>query len=119
MTNEKKQICTDRRHLLARLVVGSAAGLALAACGGGGGDSSSKGSHDLRAALDRLQPGMNLEQIIAAVGWPPNDGGSADWDDGDEWLMVTYNYGVNGNPDSQITAALYHGPGGDIRRSYI
>ena len=92
--------------------------LSLSACGGGGGGSSEGGSHDLRAALDRLQPGMSLEQVIAAVGWAPNDG-SSDWDDGDEWLNVTIVSGVNGNPGPQITHAYYHGPEGDVRRSYI
>ena len=119
MTNKEEQTSMDRRRMVVKLMLGSFAGLAVAACGGGGGSgSSSEGSHDLRAALDRLQPGMNLEQVIAAVGWAPNDG-SPDWDDGDEWLNVTINVGINGNPDTQITAAQWHGSSGDIRRSYI
>lgn len=119
MTNEKKQMSMDRRRMLAKLVLGSAAGLVGAACGGGSGGNSSEGSHDLRAALDRLQPGMTLAQVIAAVGWEPNDlGGIADWQDGDEWLHVTVN-SLDGSGVLIITAAHWHRGSENIDRAYV
>lgn len=116
MTNEKEQVSMDRRRMVARLMLGSLAGLAVVACGGGG-SSSNEGSHDLRAALDRLRPGMTREQVIAAVGWEPNDGISS-WDDGDEWLMVAVN-SLDGSDTLIITGAHWHRFSENIERSYI
>ena len=116
MTIERKKMNADRRRLLVNLMFGGTVGLALTACGGGG-SSSNEGSHDLRAALDRLRPGMTREQVIAAVGWEPNDGISS-WDDGDEWLMVAVN-SLDGSDTLIITGAHWHRFSENIERSYI
>lgn len=67
-------ILLSRRRLLGRLALGGSAALALAACGGGGGGDGETDSRDLKAAFERLKPGMTWEEAIAAVGWQPNDG---------------------------------------------
>ncbi|MGM9427116.1 hypothetical protein [Hydrogenophaga sp. MI9] len=73
----------------------------------------------MRAALDRLQPGMTLAQVIAAVGWEPNDlGGIADWQDGDEWLHVSVN-SLDGSGVLIITAAHWHRVSENIDRAYV
>lgn len=103
--------CQNRRHFC-RLVFGGASALILSACGGGGEDSDD--SRNLRAALDRLQPGMTEDEVLAAVGWPPNDAGA--WDNGEEYLRVTVNL-IDGA--LIITGANYFKGSENISRAYI
>lgn len=93
----------NRRRILHWAIGSSMAGI-LIACGGGGGDDSDD-SQDLRAAIDRLQPGMNTDEVIAAVGWPPNNG-PTHWENSSGFLHVQ----MNGLPGEEIiTGALYDG----------
>ena len=72
-TLETGPVAVEKRRRALRWTIGGLVAGFLVACGGsGGGDSDD--SRDLRAAFDRLKPGMTLEDVIAAVGWPPNDG---------------------------------------------
>ena len=115
MTNEEKQMSMDRRRMLAKLVLGGAAGLVAAACGGGGGDSKDE-SIDLRAALDRLHAGMTFEDVVAAVGAPPNDG-PAQWDSGDQVLHVSFGAGTLDTP--LISSAYWFNGSNNQSRVYV
>ncbi|OAD41743.1 hypothetical protein LPB72_10530 [Hydrogenophaga crassostreae] len=72
---------------MGHVVLGGAAALVLSACGGGG--DSSTNSKDLVVALDRLEPGMTIEEAIAAIGWPANAGDRAWTDSGNQLLLFT------------------------------
>ncbi|MGM9427115.1 hypothetical protein ACS5NL_13005 [Hydrogenophaga sp. MI9] len=115
MANENNKMSVGRRSLLANLMLAGTAGLALSACGGGGGGSDD--SRNLRAAFERLKPGMTYEQVISAVGWAPNED-SITWDNGEEYLIVTFaNYYNDGI--WVITTAVWGGGGRSERRSYV
>jgi hypothetical protein len=104
----------SRRLLMGQVFLGGAAALVLSACGGGGGGTDD--SRNLRAALDRLNSGMNIAQIIAAVGWEPNDGQTS-WDNGEEWLLVTTRP-TDDYTDNVISGAIWHMGSARIQRSY-
>jgi hypothetical protein len=103
----------SRRLLIGQVVLGGAAALALSACGGGGGTDDSR---NLRVALDRLKSGMNKAQVIAAVGWEPNDGATT-WDNGEEWLKVTLRP-TDDFTDHVISGAVWTKGAASIDRSY-
>lgn len=118
MTLSKKEVSPSQRRQVFRLGAGLGLGTLLAACGGGGGDSDSDDSRNLRAALDRLKAGMNEEEIVAAVGWQPNDG-YLDWASGDEWLSVLA-YTISGNNRGPIIHNATYIKGVEaIRRNYL
>ena len=102
----------SRRRLMGQVVLGGAAALVLSACGGGGTDDS----RNLRVALDRLKSGMNKAQVIAAVGWEPNDGATT-WDNGEEWLKVTLRP-TDDFTDHVISGAVWTKGAASIDRSY-
>ena len=103
----------SRRRLMGH-VLGGASALVLTACGGGGGGTDD--SRNLRAALDRLKSGMNKAQVIAAVGWEPNDGATT-WDNGEEWLKVTLRP-TDDFTDHVISGAVWTKGASSIDRAY-
>jgi hypothetical protein len=118
MTLSEKEISPSHSREVFSIGTGLGLGALLAACGGGGGGSDSDDSRNLRAALDRLKIGMNEDEIIAAVGWPPNDG-YLTWDSGDEWLTVNAYAVPNSGRSPVITSAGYTKGSVTIQRSYI
>lgn len=72
MSAKRTESLWTRRNLLVRVAFGSAAGLALAACGGGGGDDSSEDAQALVDAFARLENGMNAADVEALVGFKAN-----------------------------------------------
>ncbi len=110
-------ILLSRRRLLGRLALGGSAALALAACGGGGGGDSETDSRDLRAAFDRLKPGMTWEEAIAAVGWQPNDGNNA-WANGGYLLLAGLGTKSLGDRTLYLETALLSGNGFRETRYY-
>lgn len=81
----------NRRRLLGRLALGGTVSLVLAACGGGGGDDDGA-ALDLRAAYDRVQEGMDHEEVNKAVGGAPIDVSdvSRGWSSGNQRLYVDF-----------------------------
>lgn len=74
MSAVKAESLWTRRKMLARVALGSTAGLILAACGGGGGgDDSSGDARALRNAFANLREGMKWTDVEALVGFPAND----------------------------------------------
>ncbi len=74
MNAMKNQLLWTRRKMLARVALGSAAGLGLVACGGGGGgDDSSGDAQALRNAYANLREGMIWTDVEALVGFSAND----------------------------------------------
>lgn len=82
----------NRRRLLSRLALGGTAALVLAACGGGGGGDDDGAALDLRAAYDRVQEGMDHEEVNKAVGGTPLDVSdfSRVWRSGNQSLYVSF-----------------------------
>jgi hypothetical protein len=79
--NAKKTVSLwTRRSILAKGVLGSAAGLILAACGGGGGGESSSGdAQALRDAFEKLNNGMVWTDVESLVGFHANNQRSDTW----------------------------------------
>lgn len=113
-TMETGPVAVEQRRQALRWTLGALVAGLLVACGGGGGGESDD-SQDLRAAIDRLQPGMNTDEVIAAVGWPPNDGPTY-WMNSTGYLQVSMNSIDGGEP--QITSAIYDGSE-RVQRGYI
>lgn len=105
------------RRAAIRLTLASVLALGLSACGGGG-DDSSEDSKDLRAALDRLQAGMTYDEVVAAVGWQPNEGPD-NWSHDGRLLMVTFQTPANAS-ERRIAVAVLAGRAGEpeIHRRY-
>ena len=82
MNATKTESLWTRRKMLARVALGSTAGLILAACGGGGGgDNSSGDAQALVDAFAKLENGMIWTDVERLVGFPANDVR------GDTWLI--------------------------------
>jgi hypothetical protein len=74
MSAKRTESLWTRRKMLTRVALGSAAGMALVACGGGGGgDDSSGKTQALRNAYANLRDGMTVADVEALVGFPAND----------------------------------------------
>lgn len=74
MSAKRTESLWTRRKMLVRVALGSAAGVALAACGGGGGgDDSSQSPQALRNAYANLRDGMTVTDVEGLVGFPAND----------------------------------------------
>lgn len=105
------------RRAAIRLTLAGALAVCLSACGGGGGGSdSSDDSRDLRAALDRLKAGMTYEEVVAAVGWEPNETRNV-WSHDGLQLQVIFGVPYNGDVERIETARL-SGRGDSIDRDY-
>lgn len=104
------------RRAAMRLTLAGVIAAGLTACGGGGGGDSSDDAKDLRAAIDRLKAGMTYEEVVAAVGWAPNEGRNG-W--GHDGLLLHVGFGTPPNGSEQLieTAAL-SGKGNEIYRHY-
>jgi hypothetical protein len=73
MSYQMADLNLQRRKALARLILGGASVLTLAACGGGGGgDSNSDRVEALKAAYYKLEDGMVWTDAEALVGFPAN-----------------------------------------------
>lgn len=73
MSSQMSDLNSQRRKVLARLVLGGASALALSACGGGGGgDSASEKEEALKAAYYKLEDRMVWTDVEALVGFPAN-----------------------------------------------
>lgn len=107
------------RRAAIRVTLGAVLAVGLSACGGGGGgDDSSDDSRDLRAALDRLQAGMTYDEVVAAVGWEPNEGPD-NWSHDGRLLMVTFQTPANASERRIAVAVLAGRPGeSEIHRRY-
>ncbi len=104
------------RRAVMRLTLAGVLAVGLSACGGGGGgDDSSDDSKDLRAALDRLEAGMTYGEVVAAVGWAPNQGPD-NWSHDGRLLMVSFQTPANAS-ERRIATAVLAGRGG--RQKYI
>ena len=79
-----------QRRQLGRMALGAVALWGLAACGGGGGDSNK--ALNLREAYDRVEGGMNHEQVKNAVGAERTGGTlmTEYWQNDSEMLTVNY-----------------------------
>lgn len=107
------------RRAVMRLTLAGVLAVGLAACGGGGGGGdSSDDSRDLRAALDRLEAGMTYDEVVAAVGWAPNQGPD-NWSYDGRLLMVSFQTPANANERRIATAVLVgRGEEAEIHRRY-
>ncbi|MDQ7744268.1 hypothetical protein [Hydrogenophaga pseudoflava] len=107
------------RRVALKLTLAGVLAAGLSACGGGGGgDESSEDSKDLRAALDRLQAGMTYDEVVAAVGWEPNEGPD-NWSHDGRLLMVTFQTPANASERRIAVAVLAGRPGeSEIHRRY-
>lgn len=116
-SNEVKAVkhWAGRRAAMRLTLVGVVA-IGLTACGGGGGDDSSEDSKDLRAAIDRLKAGMTYEEVVAAVGWEPNQNRNV-WAHDGRSLQVIFRTPYNGNVPL-IESARLSGSGEVIDRGY-
>lgn len=104
------------RRVALKLALAGVLATGLSACGGGGGDDSSDDSRDLRAALDRLKAGMTYEEVVAAVGWEPNETRNV-WSHDGLQLQVIFGVPYNGDVERIETARL-SGRGDSIDRDY-
>ena len=105
------------RRAVMRLTLTGVLAVGLAACGGGGGGGdSSDDSRDLRAALDRLEAGMTYDEVVAAVGWEPNETRNV-WSHDGLQLQVIFGVPYNGDVERIETARL-SGRGDSIDRDY-
>lgn len=105
------------RRAVMRLTLAGVLAAGLSACGGGGGgDDSSDDSKDLRAALDRLEAGMTYDEVVAAVGWEPNETRNV-WSHDGLQLQVIFGVPYNGDVERIETARL-SGRGDSIDRDY-
>lgn len=84
------------RRAAMRLTLTGVIAAGLTACGGGGGGDSSDDPKDLRAAIDRLKAGMTYEEVVAAVGWEPNQNRNV-WAHDGRSLQVIFRTPYNGN----------------------
>ena len=74
MSSQISDLNSQRRKVLARLILGGASVLTLAACGGGGGgDSNSDKKEALKSAYSKLEKGMDWTDVEALVGFPANN----------------------------------------------
>lgn len=103
------------RRAAMRLTVAGVIAAGLTACGGGGGDSS-EDPKDLRAAIDRLKAGMTYEEVVAAVGWEPNQNRNV-WAHDDLSLQVEFRFAPNQSV-ARIETARLSGRGDSIDRDY-
>ena len=72
MSSQISDLNSQRRKVLARLILSGASALALSACGGGGGDSASEKEEALKAAYYKLEDRMVWTDVEALVGFPAN-----------------------------------------------
>jgi hypothetical protein len=111
----KAAMHSGARRAVMRITLAGVLAIGLSACGGGGGDSSDD-SRDLRAALDRLRAGMTYEEVVAAVGWEPNETRNV-WSHDGLQLQVIFGVPYNGDVERIETARL-SGRGDSIDRDY-
>lgn len=71
MSAKKTEMLWTRRKMLARVGLGSAVGMVLAACGGGGDDSSGD-AQVLVDAFAKLENGLVWTDVERLVGFPAN-----------------------------------------------
>ena len=117
-SNEGKAVIPvgARRAALKLSLVGVLAA-GLSACGGGGGGDSSDDSRDLRAAIDRLKPGMTYQEVVDAVGWAPNVNPEV-WSHEGLSLQVIFRTPPNGNVPLIESARLTGGGVDSVDRFY-
>lgn len=108
---------SESRRTALKLTLAGALTAGLAACGGGGGGGDgSDDSKDLRAAIDRLKAGMTYDDVVAAVGWAPNDGRNS-WAHDGLLLLVSFRTPSGASVPLLETASL-SGRGDSIDRFY-
>lgn len=85
----------SRRRVIGQVFLGSAAALALTACGGGSsGSDSGGGTIDLLDKYKKLRSGMTQAEVTALVGREADDitGSSKSWSEGNQILDVFFNF---------------------------